>query len=86
MVRGVHSAFGLSAASPLGDHRHMARQSNNNRSPRVFGVVLAALAALAIGAAGSAVGCVPEQPDGLLLPSGGSTTGGDPKDAGTSVN
>ncbi len=64
----------------------MARQSNNNKSPRVFGVVLAALGALAIGAAGSAVGCVPEQPDGLLLPSGSSTTGGDPKDAGTSVN
>lgn len=64
----------------------MARQSNKNKSPRVFGVVLAALGALAIGAAGSAAGCVPEQPDGLLVPAGSSTTGGDPKDGGTSVN
>ena len=61
----------------------MARQSNKNRSPRVFGAVLLAFGALAIGAAGSSVGCVPEQPTGLgPLPSGSSTTGGGPKDAG----
>jgi cytochrome c553 len=64
----------------------MARKSNKNNSPRVIGVVLAALGALTIGALGTSVGCVPEQPDGLgPLPSG-STTGGDPKDSGTSVN